>query len=101
MAVNNTKNTYAKMEFPLTIKRQDAFSIDPTEIWPSLAAAQEYARTNPTAYVGQKLAVVVDGVSTQYQIKNAAGELEPFGGVVETATDEEVQEVFDEVFGGK
>ena len=41
MAVNNTQNNYAKMEFPLTIKRQDAFSIDPTEIWPSLEAAQE------------------------------------------------------------
>ena len=60
MAVNNTQNNYAKMEFPLTIKRQDAFSIDPTEIWPSLEAAQEYAQTNPTAYVGQKLSVVVE-----------------------------------------
>ena len=59
MAVINTQNSYAKMEFPLTIKRQDAFSIDPTEIWPSLEAAQEYAQTNPTAYVGQKLSVVV------------------------------------------
>ena len=28
MAVINTQNSYAKMEFPLTIKRQDAFSID-------------------------------------------------------------------------
>lgn len=99
MAVNNTQNSYAKMEFPLTIKRQDAFSIDPTEIWPSLETAQEYAQTNPTAYVGQKLAVVVDGVATQYQIKNAAGELEPIGGVVETATDEEVSEMFNDVFG--
>ena len=45
MAVINTQNSYAKMEFPLTIKRQDAFSIDPTEIWPSLEAAQEYAQT--------------------------------------------------------
>ena len=25
MAVINTQNSYAKMEFPLTIKRQDAF----------------------------------------------------------------------------
>ena len=43
MAVINTQDSYAKMEFPLTIKRQDAFSMDPTEIWPSLEAAQEYA----------------------------------------------------------
>mgnify|MGYP006972481762 FL=1 len=96
MAVNNTQNSYAKMEFPLTIKRQDAFSIDPTEIWPSLEAAQEYAQTNPTAYVGQKLAVIVDGVSTQYQIKNTAGDLESLGGTV--ATDAEVEEMFNEVF---
>ena len=96
MAVNNTQNSYAKMEFPLTIKRQDAFSIDPTEIWPYLEAAQEYAQTNPTAYVGQKLAVIVDGVSTQYQIKNTAGDLESLGGTV--ATDAEVEEMFNEVF---
>ena len=97
MAVNNTQNSYAKMEFPLTIKRQDAFSLDATEIWPSLEAAQEYAQSNPTAYVGQKISVVVDGVSTQYQIKNVAGDLEPLGGTA--ATDEEVAEMFNDVFG--
>ena len=43
MAVNNTENAYAKMEFPLTIKRQDAFSVDPTEVWSSLEEAQNYA----------------------------------------------------------
>lgn len=46
--------------------------------------------------------VVVDGVSTSYQIKNAAGELEPLGAAaVSVATDEEVSEMFDEVFGAK
>lgn len=99
MAVNNTQNSYAKMEFPLTIKRQDAFSIDQTEVWSSLEAAQAYAQSNPTAYVGQKISVVVDGVSTPYQIKNAAGELEPLGGT--PATDEEVAEMFDDVFGSE
>lgn len=99
MAVNNTQNSYAKMEFPLTIKRQDAFSIDQTEVWPSLEAAQAYAQSNPTAYVGQKISVVVDGVSTPYQIKNEAGELEPLGGT--PATDEEVAEMFDDVFGSE
>ena len=97
MAVINNQNSYAKMEFPLTIKRLAVYSTAPTEIWPSLEAAQEYAQTNPTAYVGQKLSVVVDGVSTPYQIKNAAGELEPLGGT--PATDEEVAEMFNEVFG--
>ncbi len=97
MAVNNTQNSYTNMEFPMAIKRQDAFSIDPTETWSSLEAAQEYAKTNPTAYVGQKIAVIVDGVSRQYQIKNVAGDLEPIGG--EVATDAEVEEMFNDVFG--
>lgn len=99
MAVNNTQGGYAKMEFPLTIKRQDAFSIDPTETWASLEEAQSYAQSNPTAYIGQKLAVVVDGVAKQYQIKNAAGDLEPLGG--EAATDAEVAEMFNDVFGSE
>lgn len=102
MAINNTTKTYANMEFPLAMKRQDAFALDPTCVWPSLDAAEQYAKTNPTAYVGQLLSVVVGGVSTSYQIKNAAGELEPLGAAaVSVATDEEVSEMFDEVFGAK
>ena len=104
MAVINTQDSYAKMEFPLTIKRQDAFSMDPTEIWPSLEAAQEYARSNPTAYVGQELAVIVNGEAQRYFIKNAAGDLVSNGGgsgIDESsiASDAEVTEMLNEVFG--
>lgn len=104
MAVNNTENAYAKMEFPLTIKRQDAFSVDPTEVWSSLEAAQNYARTNPTAYVSQELGVVVNGVAKRYFIKNEAGDLEEVGGggnIDESsiASDDEVTEMLNEVFG--
>lgn len=103
MAVINTQDSYAKMEFPLTIKRQDAFSMDPTEIWPSLEAAQEYARSNPTAYVGQELAVIVNGEAQRYFIKNAAGDLVSNGGgsIDESsiASDAEVAEMLTEVFG--
>ena len=103
MAVINTQDSYAKMEFPLTIKRQDAFSMDPTEIWPSLEAAQEYARSNPTAYVGQELAVIVNGEAQRYFIKNAAGDLVSNGGgsIDESsiASDAEVTEMLTEVFG--
>ena len=103
MAVINTQDSYAKMEFPLTIKRQDAFSMDPTEIWPSLEAAQEYARSNPTAYVGQELAVIVNGEAHRYFIKNAAGDLVGNGGgsIDESsiASDAEVAEMLTEVFG--
>ena len=90
------------MEFPLAMKRQDAFALDPTGVWPSLEAAEDYAKNNPTAYVGQHLSVVADGISTAYQIKDAAGNLEELGaGAVDVATDEEVREMFDEVFGAK
>lgn len=103
MAVINTQDSYAKMEFPLTIKRQDAFSMDPTETWPSLEAAQEYARSNPTAYVGQELAIIVNGEAQRYFIKNAAGDLvsNGGGGIDESsiASDAEVTEMLNEVFG--
>ena len=103
MAVINTQDSYAKMEFPLMIKRQGAFSMDPTEIWPSLEAAQEYARSNPTAYVGQELAVIVNGEAQRYFIKNAAGDLVGNGGgsIDESsiASDAEVTEMLNEVFG--
>lgn len=73
-----------------------------TGVWPSLEAAEDYAKNNPTAYVGQHLSVVADGISTAYQIKDAAGNLEELGaGAVDVATDEEVREMFDEVFGAK
>lgn len=100
MAVNNTAKSYSKMEFPLAMQRQDAFALDPTEIWSSLEAAQTYAQSDPTAYVGQKLAVIVDGVATQYMIKNAAGDLALMGGVSDEdiATDAEVAEMLAEVF---
>ena len=43
---------------------------------------------------------MVDGVSTTYQIKNTSGELEPLGSAaVSVATDDEVEEMFGEVFG--
>lgn len=100
MAVNNTEKTYANMEFPLAMKRQDAFALDPTAVWSSLSEAQSYASSNPTAYVGQVIAVVADGTSTVYQIKDTAGALEQLGaGAVTVASDTEVQEMFDEVFG--
>ena len=100
MAINNTTKTYANMEFPLAMKRQDAFALDPTGVWPSLEAAEDYAKNNPTAYVGQHISVVVEGMSTAYQIKNAAGDLEPMGAAAfAIATNEEVGEMFNEVFG--
>lgn len=100
MAVNNTAKTYSNMEFPLSMKRQDAFSLDPTCVWPSMADAQNYAKTNPTAYIGQLLSVIVDGVATPYVIQNAAGDLAPLGAAAVTiASDDEANEMLTEIFG--
>lgn len=101
MAVNNTLTSYANMEFPLSMKRQDAFSLDASCVWSSLDEATTYASSNPTAYVGQIISVVVDGESTVYQIKDTAGTLEALAGndSVATATDDEVTAMIDEVFG--
>ena len=99
MAVNNTAKKYSGMEFPLAMKRQDAFALDPTCVWPTLADAQNYAKTNPTAYVGQMLSVVVNGTATPYVIQNANGDLAPLGAsAVDIATDSAVSEMLSEVF---
>ena len=100
MAVDNTKKSYPFMEFPLSMARQDAFPLDKTTVIASLDAAETYAQTDPTAYVGQHLSVVTDGESKAYQIKNEAGDLEPLGGVSGdgVATDEEVRAMLEEVF---
>ncbi len=100
MAVNNTTKTCAKMEFPLAMQRQDAFALDPTSVWPSLAAAQEYAKSNPTAYIGQVLSVVVDGSATTYNIVDATGKLAPLGAsAVSIASEAEANEMIAEIFG--
>lgn len=100
MAINNTTSDFAFMEFPMAFSRQDGFPLDKTSVYGSLEAAQTYAQTSPLAYVGQVLSVVVDGVSTAYQIKNTAGDLEPLGSAaVDVASDAEVTEMITDVFG--
>lgn len=109
MAVNGSDKSFAKMEFPLGMKRQDAFPLDDSSVFYSLEDAQAYAQSNPTAYVGQILSVVVNGESTAYQIKNAAGDLDPLGTgdlagdvdallAAQRATDEEIQAAISEVY---
>ncbi len=100
MAVNNTASTYSKMEFPMAIQRQDAFSLDPTECWASMADALDYAQNNPTAYVGQEIVVMVDGVPKRYMITDTNGTLVATGGVSDDdiATDTEVAEMMATVF---
>ena len=102
MAINNTTSDFAFMEFPMAFSRQDSFPLDKTSVYGSLTDAQTYAQTSQLAYVGQVLAVVENGTSTIYQIKDTAGTLEPMGAAaVDIASDTEVDEMFDEVFGSE
>lgn len=98
MAIDNTKKNYAFMEFPLSMSRQDAFPLDRSSVFYALEEAESYAQSDPTAYVGQVISVVTDGIGTAYQIKNSQGELEKLEGESRVATDEEVDEMLDEIF---
>lgn len=100
MAINNTTSDFAYMEFPMAFSRQGSFPLDKTGVCGSMAEAETYAQTSPLAYVGQILAVVENGEATQYQIKDTAGTLEPLGAdAISVATDTEVEEMMNEVFG--
>lgn len=97
MAVYNLPNYTNEQGFglPLNIRRGNPNPLDNSSVWKSLAEAQNYAQTDPTAYVGQIISVVnytpavLDGegaVATPsqstvevYYIKDEAGVLEPVG----------------------
>ena len=97
MAKYNLENYLEKdgLGFPLNFRRGNPNPLDNSSVWNSLSAAQNYAQTDPTAYVGQILSVVnytpavtdEDGAvitasqSTVevYYIKDEAGTLEPVG----------------------
>lgn len=89
MAVFNVPNYLAKDGFgmSLNIRRGNPNPLDNSSVWSSLAAAQNYAQTDPVAYVGQVLTVVTDVVvdgatvktATAYVIDNEAGDLKEVG----------------------
>ena len=60
MAKYNLENYLDKdgLGFPLNFRRGNPNPLDNSSVWKSLAEAQNYAQTDPTAYVGQILSVV-------------------------------------------
>ena len=95
MAINGSDKSFAFMEFPLSMSRQDAFPLDKNSVFYSMSDAQTYAQTNPTAYVGQVIAVVEEG---------GTGDLEgDVDAIVDDriATDGEVAEMISEIFGSE
>lgn len=67
--------------FPLNFRRGNPNPLDNSSVWASLEAAQNYASTDPVAYVGQILTVVdnAGGVATVYSIQDEAGTLKKVG----------------------
>ena len=68
----------ALMTFDKSFARANGQPLDSTEVYYSLAAAQEYA-AGAGAYVSQKIAVVENGVVTHYSIEDEAGTLKELG----------------------
>ena len=89
MAIYNLDNYLDKdgLGFPLNFRRGNPNPLDNSSVWGSFAAAQNYAQTDPVAYVGQILTVVEDVVvgeatvktATAYVIDNEAGDLKEVG----------------------
>ena len=67
--------------FPLNFRRGNPNPLDNSSVWASLEAAQNYAATDPVAYVGQILTVVdnTNGIATVYSIQDEAGTLKKVG----------------------
>lgn len=53
MAINGSDKSFAFMEFPLSMSRQDAFPLDKSSVFYSMSEAETYAQTSPLAYVGR------------------------------------------------
>lgn len=61
--------------YPNSFERQGAFPIDANSLFFSLLDAENYAKTNPVAYVGQIISVIDSGKVNAFQIINEAGDL--------------------------
>lgn len=81
-------------EYPNSFKRQGAFPIDSTNCWYSLTDAQEYAKNDATAYVGQIISVMEDNTVTAYIINDEAGTLVEVGAKAEPISDEFISSLF-------
>ena len=79
MAVYNLPNYTNDQGFglPLNIRRGNPNPLDNSAVWASLDAAKNYAKTDPTAYVGQIISVVDNekSVVDVYKINDTAGNL--------------------------
>lgn len=76
------KQDFNVMYLPAAIQRNNPIPLDSTAVWYDYDLMAAYAASDPTAYVGQILSLVVDGVANAYIITNVAGDLEKVGSAV-------------------
>lgn len=72
------------MYLPAAIQRNNPIPLDSTAVWYDYDLMAAYAASDPTAYVGQILSLVVDNVANAYIITNLAGDLEKVGSAIVT-----------------
>ena len=72
------------MYLPAAIQRNNPIPLDSTTIWYDYDLMVNYAKNDPTAYVGQILSLVTDNVANAYIITNLVGDLEKVGSAVVT-----------------
>ena len=63
-------------EYPNSFKRQGCFPLEAYSVFYSVTEAEDYAKNNPIAYVGQILSVVTEDEARAYIIRDTQGTLE-------------------------
>ena len=107
----NIPNTDSKLVWVKAMARGQCFPLDATELWSALGdevnpvegTARYYAANDPTAYVGQTLKVIENNTVSVYVIGDSNGTLIHLNAGdneidVGALSDEEILEVFNEVF---
>ena len=86
MAVYMEQDKYTMMSMPKAINRTNPQPVDRTLVWNDIDELRNYAATDPVAYVGQILSLVVGNAETQeitevkaYIIKDKNGTIEEVG----------------------
>lgn len=111
MAVKNVDNYTAADGFglPVNIRRGNPNPLDNSEVWPDVASALDYAKNDPTAYVGQVISYFVRDVNGNdavrlAQIINEAGDIKPVGAGeeinIEEMSESDIDNIIFAVFGG-
>lgn len=112
MAVKNIDNYTSADGFglPVNIRRGNPNPLDNTEVWPDIQSAIEYAKNDPTAYVGQVISYFSKDTSGNdivklVQIKDVSGTLEPISGdssiTIQEMPEKTIDDIIFAVFGGK